>query len=76
MLGDNRVRKGDEVIVTIIASDGKRRNQEATAIDHCQCLTILARGPSVDEWAEWFQVKAVDPDEDLLPIVSVVLRVA
>lgn len=64
VLGDNRVKKGDELIVTIIASDGKAESKKQLLLTIGNASPFWLEDPRLSSELNGFQVKAVDPDDE------------
>ena len=64
VLGENRVKKGDNVIVTIIASDGKGETKKQLPLTIANASPFWLEDPRLTSGLNGFQVKAVDPDEE------------
>ena len=63
-LGDNRVKKGDELILTIIASDGKLESKKQLLLTIENASPFWLEDPRLTSDLNGFQVKAVDPDDE------------
>jgi hypothetical protein len=64
VLSDGRVKKGDDIILTILASDGKAETKKQMLLTIANASPFWLEDPRLSSDLNGFKVKAADPDDD------------